>query len=105
MPASRPMSDPGAVITQALYECGIEDADRVETPAIVSALKSAGYAVVKLPAPDDVNDDFVLRGDEIRRYVPDGFGAYITFTIDEAAHWATALLSLITAHSDPEAVR
>lgn len=104
MQASHPMSS-ADVIEQALFGCGIEDSARVEVPAVLDALKAAGYAVVKMPALEDVNDDFVLLGDEIRRYVPDGFGAYITFTIDEATYWATALLSLITAHSDAEVVR
>ena len=47
------MSEPSAVIAEALYSCGIEDGDRVEVPEILAAMKEAGYELVKLPMPGE----------------------------------------------------
>lgn len=108
MQASRPMTA-AEVLAAHIWStvhyqcsCGGEDGDTMTVAEHAQhqheALNAAGYALVHLPKPSDIADDWVLHGEEIRRYVPDGFGAYITFTIDEAATWALALLSLIAVH-------
>ena len=40
------------VITEALLSCGIEDAEKVEVPAILAALKAARIAVVDMESAD-----------------------------------------------------
>lgn len=64
---------------------------------LLDALKDAGYAVVELPEPESIADDFALHGREIRQYAPNGFGAYRPFTLAEAPDLARALLSLVAA--------
>ena len=66
---------------------------------VMNMLTDQRYAVVKLPDPRDIEDDYALVGNEIRHYARNGFGAHWRFDIDEAATLAAALLSLCAAYT------
>ncbi|OBC14080.1 hypothetical protein A5784_30735 [Mycobacterium sp. 852013-50091_SCH5140682] len=64
---------------------------------ILAALKDARIAVVELPKPEDIADEFQFRDSGVRQYAPNGFGAYRFFTLDESPHLAAALLAAVDA--------
>jgi hypothetical protein len=74
-----------ADISEGHRECYRRDADAI--------LAIPGIAVVELPSFDSIEDDFRVVDNKVRHYLPNGFGAYRWYRLNEARDLAAALLA------------